>query len=135
LAASIQTTLRNQNDAESQAAFYLLIRAYPQFSLNRITFQLTNPAIDDSDRDNLINVFMGQALNINNLPANMVDSRFSGFVEGWTWTASLNELRLELNVSPIAYSLQAFRWTSVPITETWNTIDPTLEWYNATIVA
>jgi hypothetical protein len=135
LASSIQTTLRNQIDAESQAAFYLLIRAYPQFSLSRITFQLTNPAIDDSDRDNLINVFMGEALNINNLPANMVDSRFSGFVEGWTWTASLNELRLELNVSPIAYSLQAFRWTSVPITETWNTIDPTLEWYNATIVA
>lgn len=135
LASSIQTTLRHQIDAESQAAFYLLIRAYPQFSLNRITFQLTNPAIDDSDRDDLINVFMGQALNINNLPANMVESRFSGFVEGWTWTASLNELRLELNVSPIAYSLQAFRWTSVPITETWNTIDPTLEWYNATIVA
>jgi hypothetical protein len=135
LASSIQTTLRNQIDAESQAAFYLLIRAYPQFSLNRITFQLTNPAIDDSDRDKLIKVFMGEALNITNLPANMVESRFSGFVEGWTWTASLNELRLELNVSPIAYSLQAFRWTSVPITETWNTIDPTLEWYNATIVA
>ena len=135
LAATLQTTLRNQNDAESQAAFYLLIRAYPQFSLSQITFQLTNSAIDDADRDKLIKIFMGEALNINNLPANMVDGRFSGFVEGWTWRASLNELELTLNVSPIAYSLQAFRWTSVPINETWNTIDPTLEWYNATIVA
>ena len=135
LAATLQTTLRNQNDAESQAAFYLLIRAYPQFSLSQITYQLTNSAIDDADRDKLIKIFMGEALNINNLPANMVDGRFSGFVEGWTWRASLNELELTLNVSPIAYSLQAFRWTSVPINETWNTIDPTLEWYNATIVA
>lgn len=135
LASTLQTTLRNQNDAESQAAFYLLIRAYPQFSLSQITFQLTNSAIDDADRDKLIKIFMGEALNINNLPANMVDGRFSGFVEGWTWRASLNELELTLNVSPIAYSLQAFRWTSVPINETWNTIDPTLEWYNATIVA
>lgn len=135
LESTIATTLRNQVDAESQAAFYLLIRANPAFSINQITFQLTNSAITNTERDALIGIFMGQALNINNLPTNMVGGRFSGFVEGWTWTASLNELKLTLNISPIQYSLQAFRWTSIPVTETWNTIDPTLEWYNATIVA
>jgi hypothetical protein len=135
LASTISTTLRNQGDANAQAAFYLLIRAYPQFALRQITFPIASGEIDNSDRDNLLGVFMGQPLNIINLPANMVGGEFQGFVEGWTWTASLNQLNLTLNVSPIAFSLQAFRWNSVPATETWNTISPTLDWLNATIVA
>ena len=135
LASTISTTLRNQGDAEAQAAFYLLIRAYPQFALRQITFPLASGEIDNSDRDNLLGVFMGQPLNIINLPANMVGGEFQGFVEGWTWTASLNQLNLTLNVSPIAFSLQAFRWNSVPAIETFNTINPTLDWLNATIVA
>jgi hypothetical protein len=135
LATTIATTLRNQGDAEAQAAFYLLIRAYPQFALRQITFPVASPEIPDGERDDLLNVFMGQPLNIINLPDNMVNGEFQGFVEGWTWTASLNQLNLTLNVSPIAFSLQAFRWNSVPATETWNTISPTLDWLNATIVA
>jgi hypothetical protein len=135
LASTIATTLRNVGDATAQAAFYLLIRAYPQFQLRQITFPIASGEIDNSDRDNLLGVFMGQPLNIINLPANMVGGEFQGFVEGWTWTASLNQLNLTLNVSPLAFSLQAFRWNSVPATETWNTISPTLDWLNATIVA
>ena len=135
LASTISTTLRNQGDATAQAAFYLLIRAYPQFALRQITFPIASGEIDNSDRDNLLGVFMGQPLNIINLPANMVGGEFQGFVEGWTWTASLNQLNLTLTVSPIAFSLQAFRWNSVPAIETWNTISPTLDWQNATIVS
>jgi hypothetical protein len=135
LATTIPTTLRNQNDAEDQAEFYLEIRAYPQFALRQITFPVASPEIPNAERDDLLNVFMGEALNITNLPANMVGGEFQGFVEGWTWTASLNQLNLTLNVSPLAFSLQAFRWNSVPATETWNTISPTLDWLNATIVA
>jgi hypothetical protein len=135
LAAQVSTTLRHLHDAENQAAFYLDIRAYPQFEMKQISFPLTNPEIDNSDRDALLNVFMGQALNITNLPANMVNGEFQGFVEGWTWTANMNSLTLSINLSPIAYSLQAFRWNSVPATEYWNTLSPTLEWLDATIVA
>lgn len=135
LASNIITTLRHQADAEDQAAFYLLIRAYPQFEMKQISFPLASSEIDNSDRDALLNVFMGQPLNITNLPANMVNGEFQGFVEGWTWTANLNSLTLTLNLSPISYSLQAFRWNSVPAVETWQTISPTLDWLNATIVA
>ena len=135
LASTISTTLRNQGDAEAQTAFYLLIRAYPQFALRQITFPLSSSEIDNSDRNNLLGVFMGQPLNIINLPSNMVDGEFQGFVEGWTWSASLNQLNLTLNVSPIAFSLQAFRWNSVPAAEAWNTINPDLYWLDATIVA
>ena len=134
LASSISTTLRHQADAELQAAFYLSLRAQPEFALRQITFSVASPEIDDSDRDNLLSVFMGMPLSINNLPANMVNGEFLGFVEGWTWTASLNRLDLTMNLSALQFSLQAFRWNSVPDTESWNTLSPTLDWANATIV-
>ena len=134
LASTISTTLRNQGDAEDQAAFYLTIRAYPQFALRQITFPLASSEIDDGDRDNLLGIFMGMPLSVNNLPTNMVNGTFLGFVEGWTWTAGLNQLNLTMNISPLEFSLQAFRWNSVPETEYWNTISPTLDWQNATIV-
>ena len=134
LASTISTTLRNQGDAEDQAEFYLTIRAYPQFALRQISFPLASSEIDNGDRDNLLSIFMGMPLSVNNLPSNMVNGTFLGFVEGWTWTASLNSLNLTMNISPLEFSLQAFRWNSVPETEYWNTISPTLDWQNATIV-
>ena len=134
-AQNIQTSIENAADAEDQADFYLAIRAYPQDEFKSITYQLGSPNIDNSDRDALLEVFMGLALNITNLPANLLGGSFQGFVEGWTFRAGYNSLEITLNLSPIAYSLQAFRWNNVPAVETWNTISPTLDWLNATIVA
>lgn len=135
LSQSIQTTLHNEADAESQAAFYLTLRANPRAMFDSITFALGNPNITDGDRDTLLAVFMGLPLNIMDLPNNMNDGEFQGFVEGWTFNASVNNLSLTLNLSPIAYSLQAFTWNDVPISEQWNTLTPTLDWLSATVVA
>jgi hypothetical protein len=134
-AQNILTSIENGVDAETQADFYLELRAYPQSLFKSITFELTNPEIDNADRDRLIKVFMGEALDITNLPANMEGGRFQGFVEGWTFNAGFNKLSVTLNLSPLAFSLQAMKWIDVPITEAWNTISPTLDWTNATIVA
>jgi hypothetical protein len=135
LAQVVDTTLDQLVDAESQATFYLALRAYPQAVFDSISYQLVSPELSDSDRDALINVFMGLPLNIVDLPPNVADGQFQGFVEGWTFQAGYNTLQINLTISPLAYSLQAFRWTSVPAVETWNTINPTLDWLNATIVA
>jgi hypothetical protein len=135
LAQIITTTLEKKVDAEDQADFYLSLRAYPRFNFNNITFELTNPEIDDSDRDALIGVFMGMPVNIANLPLNMNSGDFLGFVEGWTFSARYNQVSISMIVSPISYSLQAMRWNDVPVVETWNTVNPTLDWINATIVA
>ena len=129
------TTLRHLADAVDQAAFYLALRSYPQFNFNNITFELTNPELDDADRDDLINVFMGMPVNIANLPLNMTSGDFLGFVEGWTFTAAYNQVSISMILSPISFSLQAMRWNDVPVTEQWSTLNPTLDWINATIVA
>lgn len=134
LAQNITTSLENIADATSQAAFYLELRAFPQANFNQISFPIGSPEIDNSDRDNLLNVFMGMPVNIANLPLNM-GSSFQGFVEGWQFQAGIKSLTVSLYVTPVAYSLQAFRWNDVPVVETWNTIEPTLDWLNATVVA
>jgi hypothetical protein len=134
-AQNIQTSIERTADALSQAEFYLDIRAYPQYQFKSITFPMANPNIPDASRDQAFNIFMGLPLDIEDLPLNIADGRYQGFVEGWTWTTRFNALDLTVIVSPVAYSLQAFRWNSVPITETWNTLSPTLDWNNATIVA
>lgn len=134
-ASIIATTLHNSADATLQANFYLGIRAWPQDVFDSITFTLGNSEIDDTDRDALLNVFMGLPVDITDLPANMVNGRFQGFVEGWTFRAGYNRLDLTLNVSPTAFSLQSMQWDDVSVTETWNTISNTLDWNSAIIVA
>ena len=127
--------LAHAADATAQAAFYLSLRAYPQPNFESITYALTNPELGNADRDALINIFMGLPVRISDLPLNMSAGAFQGFVEGWNFSASYNELALTFLASPLAYSLQAMRWNSVPVVEAWNTVSPTLTWEDATIVA
>ena len=133
LSQIITTTLHNSVDATAQANFYLALRKNPQPIFSEITFDLTNPELDDSDRDALIEVFMGMPVAINDLPGNM-GSIFQGFVEGWSFQASYNRLSISLIVSPTAYSLQALQWDEIANTFTWSGVSPTLDWARATIV-
>jgi hypothetical protein len=135
LAQIITTTIENQSDAEDQAAFYLGLRSYPQANFRQITFELTNPEIDDSDRDSLINIFMGLPLRINDLPLNMSAGTYLGFVEGWTWRAAYNTVSVTAILSPLAFSLQAMQWQDVSAAETWNSISGSLDWATALVVA
>jgi hypothetical protein len=135
LAQVITTTVKHTADAQDQADFYLTLRATPQANFTSITYQLTNPELDDADRDSLIKVFMGLPLRISDLPPNMAAGTFLGFVEGWSFKAAYNEIAITLNLSPISYSLQAMKWEQVPIAESWNTISGVLTWETALVVA
>lgn len=134
LAQQITTSLNHSADATSQANFYLTLRAQPQAFLETITFALTNPELDDGDRDSLINVFMGQPISLANLPANMQSGNFLGFVEGWKFQASYNELSVTLIVSPLPFSLQAMEWQDVSVLEKFNTLSGTLDYADALVV-
>ena len=133
LSQIITTTLHNSADATSQANFYLALRKDPQPIFSEITYDLTNPEVDNADRDALIGVFMGLPLAINDLPSNM-GSIFQGFVEGWTFRAGYNTLSVSLNLSPVAYSLQALSWDEISNSFTWSGVSPTLDWARATII-
>jgi hypothetical protein len=133
LSQIITTTLHNATDAEDQADFYLALRKDPQANFSQITFDLTNPELDNADRDDLIGTFMGQPVAINDLPSNM-GAIFQGFVEGWSFQASYNQVSVTLNVSPTAYSLQALQWDEISSAFDWSGVSPTLDWTRATII-
>jgi hypothetical protein len=125
------TNLENAGEAAAVAARRLQLKAYPRAFFDSIEFPLGSPEIDDFDRDALLNIFMGLPLWISDLPPNIVDSQFQGYVEGWTFRASYNALSITINASPIEFSQVTLRWNQVSALESWNTISPTLTWENA----
>ena len=130
-AESFTSRIKDAVDAESLADRYIALRAYPYSKFESISFVLGNPEIDDADRDALINIFLGQPVWIQNLPGNINDGSFQGYVEGWTFRATLNNLSVTFNASPINFSQVAVKWEQVNAAETWNTLSPTLTWINA----
>lgn len=134
-AETINSLIHDAADAQEVADRYINQRAFPLPRFDSITFPITNSEIDDADRDDLLSVFMGMPVNIQNLPDQISNGEFEGYVEGWRWSTRFNELFLTLNVSPVAFSQVAMRWNSVPVVEAWNTLSPTLTWEYATIVA
>jgi hypothetical protein len=130
-AESFTSRIKNASDAEELADRYIALRSEPYPKFEAITFVLGNPEIDDSDRDALINIFMGQPVWIQNLPGNINDGSFQGYIEGWTFRASLNNLSVTFNASPVNFSQVAVKWYQVNAAEAWNTLSNTLTWNNA----
>jgi hypothetical protein len=128
---SFTSRIKNAGDAASLAERYIDLRANPYPKFQAITFTLGNPEIDDADRDALLNIFMGQPVWIQNLPGNITDGSFQGYVEGWTFRASLNNLSVTFNATPINFSQVTVKWEQVSAAELWNTLSPTLTWNNA----
>ena len=128
---SYTSRIKHTVDAEALADRYIELRANPSAKFQSITFTLGNPEIDNADRDALINIFLGQPVWIQNLPPNISLGSFQGYIEGWTFRASLNNLSVTFNASPINFSQVTVKWEQVNAAETWNTLSPTLTWINA----
>jgi hypothetical protein len=123
--------IKNTVDAEALADRYIELRANPYPKFQNITFVLGNPEIDDADRDALINIFLGQPVWIQNLPPNITGGSFQGYIEGWTFRASLNNLTVTFNASPVNFSQVAVKWEQVNAAESWNTLNTSLTWLDA----
>ena len=134
-AETINSRVHGATDAQDIADRYIAQRAYPIPAFQSITFPITSQEIDNADRDDLLAVFMGMPVHIQNLPSQISGGDFEGYVEGWSWSTRFNELFLTINVSPVAFSQVAMRWNTTPATEAWNTLSPTLTWEYATIIS
>jgi hypothetical protein len=129
---AINSSIKKQEDAEEIVNRYINLRANPYPVFDSITFPITNPELDDIDRDHLLGVFMGQPLTITDLPPQIAsEGRFQGYVEGWSWSTSFNELYLTINLSPIEFSAIFQQWNEVNASEAWNTLSGTITWQTA----
>lgn len=130
-AEQFSSYLKNAADVEDMGDRLIQLRAFPRYQFQSITFPLQNSEIDNADRDALLNVFMGQPIRLSNLPPQMLGGEFTGYVEGWTFRASVGGLSITLNATPIEFSAVAQRWEQVSAAERWNSVLNTLEWQDA----
>lgn len=129
---TLNTVLHDATDAQAVADRFIALRSYPRALFDSITFPLTNSAIDDTDRDALLQIFVGQPMRITDLPVQIAPTeQFEGYVEGWRWSTRFNELFLTINLSPIEFSQVALAWDQVSASEAWNTLSAILTWENA----
>jgi len=129
---TLNTVLHDATDAQAVADRFIALRSYPRALFDSITFPLTNSAIDDTDRDALLQIFVGQPMRITDLPVQIAPTeQFEGYVEGWRWSTRFNELFLTINLSPIEFSQVALAWDQVSALEAWNTLSAILTWENA----
>jgi hypothetical protein len=130
-AEQFNSYLKNAADVEDVADRLIGLRAWPRNTFQSITFALQSPEIDDADRNALLNIFMGQPVRITNLPLNILGGEFTGFIEGWSFNASVSGLSVTFLATPTEFSAFAQQWAQVNAAESWNSVLNTLEWQDA----
>jgi hypothetical protein len=129
---SFDSNIRYLADIEDIIERDLALRSVPRTQLDQITFRLDNPLMPDALRDDLINLFFGEPVVITNLPFNMFEGYFSGFVEGISMRATPTFVDATIYVSPTDFSLIAPTWATVLPTNTiWSGVNGTLQWSKA----
>jgi hypothetical protein len=129
---SFDSNIKNASDIDDIAARELNLRSTPRGSLETITFRLDNPDMPSVLLDRLIGVFFGQPVLIQNLPANMLNGSFSGFVENVVMNATPTFVDLTLYISATDFSLSTTQWQTVtPSDLIWTGVNGTLTWTNA----
>jgi hypothetical protein len=130
---SVDSNIKNLGDITDIATRELNLRKNPRASLGAITFRLDNPNMPSALLDNLIAVFFGQPVLIQNLPSNMFEGSFDGFVENIVMNATPAYVDLTLYISATDFSLSTTQWETVlPASLVWTGVNATLTWTNAT---
>jgi hypothetical protein len=129
---SYDSNIRFLADVEDIVERNLALRSTPRTQLDQITFRLDNPTMPSAQLDDLINLFFGEPVVITNLPFNMFEGYFSGFVEGISLAATPTYVDATIYVSPTDFSLIAPTWaTVIPTNTLWSGVNATLQWSKA----
>jgi hypothetical protein len=130
---SFDSNIKNLADITDIASRELNLRKNPRGSLGAITFRLDNPDIPSAMLDDLIGVFFGEPVQINNLPSNLLGGQFDGFVENVALRATPSFVEITLYISATDFSLSTTQWETVtPASLAWTGVNGTLIWTNAT---
>jgi hypothetical protein len=129
---SIDSNIKNLADITDIATRELALRSVPRTQFEAVTFRLDNQDMPDAMRNDLIAVFFGLPVVVTNLPTNMFDGYFSGFVENIALRATPTFVDLTLYISPTDFSLIAPTWeTVIPNNTIWSGVNGTLQWSKA----
>jgi len=130
----VTTTLEDQNQAEEQALRLVSLRGTPRDSFEIVSINLSNPNLDNVERDLLLDISMDTLLKISNLPTGfLLNNEFEGFCEGWTWFMAQGSLELEAQISNSIYSAFEVQWEDYNATTQWQNLAADLQWQDLAI--
>ena len=130
---SFDSNIKNLADITDIASRELNLRKNPRGSLGAITFRLDNPDMPSAMLDSLIGIFFGQPVLVTNLPSNLLEGQFDGFVENVALRATPTFVDITLYISATDFSLSTTQWETVlPASLIWTGVNGTLTWTNAT---
>jgi hypothetical protein len=127
-AMDIITELEQASQAQDQLDRYLALRAIPRTSLSQFTVQLGVDALSTSQRNTLIELYMGKPIEIQGLPSAIYNGTYKGFVEGWNLIINREQASLVINSTEAAYSLVPERWQDVLATLEWEDVGAAIQW-------
>jgi hypothetical protein len=130
---SFDSNIKDLADITDIASRELNLRKNPRGSLGAITFRLDNPDMPSAMLDSLIGVFFGEPVLVSNLPSNLLDGQFDGFVENIALRATPSFVEITLYISATDFSLSTTQWETVtPASLIWTDVNAILTWTNAT---
>jgi hypothetical protein len=128
LGASITTELEHAAEAQELADKYVALRRVPRLNMSSFTIQLDSPNVSSADLDKFLQMTMGEAIEINDLPVPLIPTNYYGFVEGWILQVTRNQAAISLTTSESSYSIQPTRWQDVSAALAWNAVGATVQW-------
>lgn len=102
---STESNILNIGDMQQIAERELFLRNTPRGSLGAIRFRLDNPNLPSAMLDDLLTMFCGRPVSINNLPNNLLGGTFEGFVENIAVNATPTYVDMTLYVSATDFSI------------------------------
>ena len=130
---SFESNIKNLADITDIGSRELNLRKEPFSSLGAITFRLDNPDMPSEMLDDLIGIFFGEPVLIDNLPSNLLGGSFDGFVENIALRATPTFVDITLYISATDFSLSTTQWETVlPASLQWTGVNAILTWTNAT---
>lgn len=123
--ARTNTELEDSEQAQNIAERYVSLRSIPATNFSSFNIYLDNPNLLAADLDALINIQMGTAIQIDNLPNAISPVTYKGFVEGWQLIIDRNQALLNIISSDSTYSVVPIRWQDINAATLWSSVDPT----------
>ena len=129
IAGTLETEISNEPDANTLGGIYLGMRAYPQTSLSTLEVRLSDPDVDATTLNKMLNMYFGMPVQVSSLPLSIYPSTYYGFVEGWNLQFNNNSAKIALRTTQKTYSFRYTQWEDVaPPSLQWNGVAALLQW-------
>jgi hypothetical protein len=125
---SVSTELDDGDDAQIQADRYVTLRAQPRTSVSSFTIPINSDSVSNLFKDFYISTFMGEPIEIEDLPIALKNTDYKGFIEGYSFSINEYEMILTINTTDYTYSFTPTRWQDVSASLIWNDVGATVQW-------